>query len=110
MEELPFRKWLAFVAIVVFAFFGGITGYVTKSTQRGQDVILKHMFFEGMGSGFVGVLVLLASLEMGISLALAGFMAGIFGYLGVMASIGVFNRFISSKTGIDMPETKEIEK
>lgn len=110
MDDLPIPRWLAFVAIVVFAFLGGVVGYTTKENERGQSVIWRRAFMEGVGSGFVGVLVLLVSLEMGISLLLAGFLAGVFGYLGVMASIGVFNRFISSKTGFEMPKDKETDK
>lgn len=110
MEELPFRKWVIWAGIVFFGAIGGIVGHITREQQHGRNITYTRLASEALASGFVAVLVLLLCLELGFSLSMAMFLGGVFGYLGVTASIGVFNRFISKATPLQMPETKETEK
>lgn len=108
MDDFPnMPKWVAFLGIIFLGGIGGMVGHVTREKQKGKKIALSSLAFEGMASGFVAVLVLLLSLEMGFSLLWAAFLGGVFGYLGVAASIGIFKRFIPHKTPLEMPLDEE---
>lgn len=110
MEDLPIPKWIIYLGFIIFGVAGGMIGYATREQQKSHKIIWGRALLEGLASGFIGILVLLLSLEMGFSMLWAGFLVGVFGWIGATASIGVFNRIIASRAGFEMPETKETEK
>lgn len=110
MDDFPIPKWITYIGFVLFGIAGGIIGYSIREQQKGEKIVWSRAVLEGLASGFVGILVLLLSVEMGFSMMWAGFLVGVFGWIGATASIGVFNRIIASRAGFDMPKDKENEK
>jgi len=81
---------------------GGMLGYSMREHDKGNHVNIWRTVIEGLGSGFVGILVLLLCLEWEFSLLWAAFIAGALGWPGATASIRLLERFLFDKLGIKM--------
>lgn len=102
MDDLPISRWLAHAGIVVLAAIGGMLGYSMREADKGAPVNTWRTIIEGLGSGFVGVLVLLLCIEWEFSLLWAAFISGALGWPGATASIRLLERFLFEKLGIKM--------
>lgn len=102
MEHFSLSDWLTAAGYTFLAMVGGAIGYVMRERDRGGTISGWYVAIEAVASGFVGFLVMLLCRAMGIDPLWAGFVVGVFGWLGANVSIRLLERFAYEKLGIKL--------
>jgi len=91
----------AFYALLSAA--GGSLGYLFRQLTSNAKISWGRATIEGMGAGFVGFPVLWLCQAMGLSQQWTGVIVAVCGWLGATATIGIFQKIIEKKLGVNQP-------
>jgi hypothetical protein len=92
--------WIRFAGYAIFAAFGGSIGHVLRTLDSGQPIRWGKAIAQGVGAGFVGVLVLLACQALGLSEQWTGLTVGVCGWMGASATIVILEKLVFKRLGI----------
>lgn len=92
--------WIRFVGYALFAAAGGTVGHVLRILDSGQPVRWGRAIAQGVGAGFVGVLVLLACQAFSLSEQWTGLTVGVCGWMGANATIVILEKLVFKKLGL----------
>lgn len=101
--------WVTGLFYSGLAAFGGALGYAMRENAEGKRVNKGRLVLEAAASGFVGLLVMFACKEMGLSPMWSGFVVGVCGWLGAASSIRIIERLIYRKLDLKMNDKGEVE-
>jgi hypothetical protein len=94
-------------AYLAFSAFAGGLGYILRSMEKGDTVHASRVFWEMLGSGFSGFIVLMLCKVMAISPEWTGIIVGITGWLGAQATILGLEGVARRKLGLDRTTANE---
>lgn len=98
----PFSVWYVKVtAYATFAAFGGFLGHILRTINRNEPIRWGVAAAEGLGAGFVGILVYLACQAMNVPEGWTGVIVGVCGWLGASATIAMLEALVRKRLGID---------
>jgi hypothetical protein len=96
--------WVKTILYATLAAFGGFLGHIMRSLDDEDGVSYGRAAIEGLAAGFVGLLVMMMSNEMGFSAQWTGVVVGVSGWLGANASIRMLEKTVFKKLGLDKPD------
>lgn len=99
-----FFDWIGLLrnaAYVSFSAFAGGLGYILRTMEKGEGVGASRVFWEMLGSGFSGFVILMLCKVMGISPEWTGIIVGITGWLGAQATILSLESVARRKLGLE---------
>lgn len=100
LPDDPMLPWLKMLAYALFAAMGGILGHVMRAMDNRQKINKWRAALEGIGAGFVGLLVLFTCTAMNMSDQWTGVIVGVSGWMGANASIRILESLVYKKLGI----------
>lgn len=84
-----------------FAGAGGVLSYLMRKLSRDEKPRLASAIVEGLSSGFVGLIAMLACKALEIDWYWSGVIVGVFGWVGAEASIAMLSKLIRHRLGVD---------
>lgn len=85
-------------------------GYIMRNLDSGQPIKWTLVCLQGVAAGFVGMLVYMLCLELGLSSYWTGIIVGVFGWIGANATIMVLQKLIYKKLGLNgEPQQPELK-
>lgn len=101
--------WIRILGYAVFAAFGGSIGHILRTLDSGQPIRWGKAVAQGVGAGFVGVLVLLACQALGLSESWTGLTVGVCGWMGASATIVILEKLVFKRLGVDSSKPEPTE-
>lgn len=92
--------WVRFLGYAVFAATGGSIGHILRTIDSGHPIRWGKAIAQGVGAGFVGVLVLLACQAFSLSEQWTGLTVGVCGWMGASATIVILEKLVFKRLGI----------
>ena len=89
------------ILYAALAAFGGFFGHVMRDLDKSTPISYGRACLEGLAAGFVGLLVMLMCNATNMSDQWTGVVVGVSGWLGANASIGMLEKLVFKKLGID---------
>lgn len=93
--------WIRFIGYATFAGGGGFIGHILRTLDSGNPVRWGKAVAQGVGAGFVGVLVLLACQALNLSEQWTGLTVGVCGWMGASATIVILEKLVFKKLGVN---------
>ena len=87
------QNWLESLYFMLLAGLGGIVNYLIKA----RKFVFSDFCIRFLSSGFTGYLISLLCIYFEMPSSMTGFMAGVFGYLGVEVTIKMARKLINTK-------------
>ena len=94
-------SWSKLALYAAFATIGGALGHIMRSLSKNQKISIGRAAIEGLSAGFVGTLFMLLCNALSLGEAWTGVIVGVSGWLGASASIGILEKAIRKKLGIE---------
>lgn len=92
--------WLRMLGYALFAATGGTLGHILRTMDGDKPIRWRMAFAQGVGAGFVGVLVLLACQAMKLNEQWTGLTVGICGWMGASATIVILEKVVFKRLGL----------
>lgn len=92
--------WIRFLGYALFAALGGSIGYILRTLDSGQPLSWVKVMAQGVGAGFVGVLVLLACQALSLGEQWTGLTVGVCGWMGANATIVILEKVVFKRLGV----------
>lgn len=92
--------WIRFIGYALFAAGGGTVGHILRTMDGDKPIRWRVAFAQGVGAGFVGVLVLLACQALNLSEQWTGLTVGVCGWMGANATIVILEKLVFKKLGL----------
>jgi hypothetical protein len=102
MEHFSLSDWLTAAAYTLLAAVGGLLGHAMREHDKGNKLNWLRAMTEAVSSGFVGFLVMLLCLAMGLDPLWTGPIVGLFGWLGANVTIRMLERIVYEKLGVKL--------
>lgn len=94
------------ISYTILASIGGFIAYAISRQETSKKFVLKDAVVQSAGSGFVGLLVAMLCIAMGVEPLWIGPISGLFGWLGATATIQILKRFVYDKLSIQEDSEK----
>lgn len=102
-------SWFKVLSYAAFAALGGVIGHIMRAFDKQEKIVLGRAIVEGVGAGFVGLLVLFACQALNLSEQWTGVTVGLSGWLGANATIKVLESLVYKKLGLSKTPPKRKE-
>lgn len=99
--------WNRAVVYISLAAAGGGIGYVMRNLDG--KIVIVRVLIEGAAAAFVGFLMLLACNAYAMSDEWTGLIVGVSGWLGANTTIGLLERVVYSRLGLDKNDKSDNE-
>lgn len=97
--------WLRYGGYALFAAIGGFVGHVIRTIDKDDGKVnWWKAVAQGLGAGFVGLLVLMACQASGLSEQWTGLVVGVSGWLGASTTILALEKLVWGKLGVKRSE------
>lgn len=94
------RDWTG-LGLTLLAGIGGLLAAFTQALENGKPTGKKELAVQFCSSAFVGYLVYMLCLAIGINGLWLGPICATFGWMGALATMQVLRRFVFNKLGIE---------
>ncbi len=96
----PQWDWWKFLIYAAFASFGGVMGHLMRAIDKNERIHWGVTILQGLAAGFVGVIVYMTCLAMGLSDLWTGVVVGVFGWVGADSTIRILKTLVLKKLNI----------
>lgn len=97
---------LEIITMSAFGGVGGMLSYLMRTLNADKQPKFGKLVVEGLSSGFVGLLAMLACKALGADPLWSGVVVGVFGWVGAEASIAILARLVRQRLGVDNGNSK----